>query len=206
MTLNRNIIEFAQDNAFEKDYIYHLYLFQCAHMTSSVLDTVWDFTGDELFDDRGFGFLHYWATCHINVIISVFGYGIWSWKLPQNKPKIITRKSSVHRNQGYVALGWSISLVIYIFIYIFFYENHCILIPSSLKLVPWGPIDNKPELVQVMTWREQAASHYLNKCRSKYRKTSNISRVLVGNKIVDHPDVVGASPVGAAPTTSSFYA
>ena len=39
---------------------------------------------------------------------------------------------------------------------------------------------------------------------SKYRKVSNIERTLVGNKIVDHSDVVGASPVGAAPTTSSF--
>ena len=37
-----------------------------------------------------------------------------------------------------------------------------------------------------------------------YRKISNIRRTLVGNKIVDHSDVVGASPVGAAPTTSSF--
>ena len=37
-----------------------------------------------------------------------------------------------------------------------------------------------------------------------YRKTSNISRTLVGNKIVDNSDVVGASSVGAAPTTSSF--
>ena len=37
-----------------------------------------------------------------------------------------------------------------------------------------------------------------------YRETSNIRRTLVGNKIVDHSDVVGASPVGAAPTTSSF--
>ena len=37
-----------------------------------------------------------------------------------------------------------------------------------------------------------------------YRKTSNIRRTLVDNKIVDHSDVVGASPVGAAPTTSSF--
>ena len=36
-----------------------------------------------------------------------------------------------------------------------------------------------------------------------YRKTPNISRTLVGSKIVDNPDVVGASPVGAAPTTSS---
>ena len=39
---------------------------------------------------------------------------------------------------------------------------------------------------------------------NKYRQTSDISRTLVGNKIVDHPDVVGASPVGAALTTSSF--
>ena len=37
-----------------------------------------------------------------------------------------------------------------------------------------------------------------------YRKISNIRRTLVGNTIVDHSDVVGASPVGAAPTTSSF--
>ena len=34
-------------------------------------------------------------------------------------------------------------------------------------------------------------------------KISNIRRTLVGNGIVDHSDVVGASPVGAAPTTSS---
>ena len=40
--------------------------------------------------------------------------------------------------------------------------------------------------------------------RPFYRKTSNISRTLVGNKIVDNSDKVGASPVGAAPTTSSF--
>ena len=37
-----------------------------------------------------------------------------------------------------------------------------------------------------------------------YRKNSNIRHTLVGNKIVDHSDVIGASPVGAAPTTSSF--
>ena len=37
-----------------------------------------------------------------------------------------------------------------------------------------------------------------------HRQVSNIRRSLVGNKIVDHPDVVVASPVGAAPTTSSF--
>ena len=36
----------------------------------------------------------------------------------------------------------------------------------------------------------------------KYRQISNISRNLVGNKIVDHWDVIEESPVGAAPTTS----
>ena len=40
---------------------------------------------------------------------------------------------------------------------------------------------------------------------AEYRQVSNISRTLVGNWIVDHSDVVGASPVGAAPTTSSFH-
>ena len=37
-----------------------------------------------------------------------------------------------------------------------------------------------------------------------YGKTSNISCTLVGNKIVDNSDVIGAAPVGTAPTTSSF--
>ena len=36
------------------------------------------------------------------------------------------------------------------------------------------------------------------------RHTSIIGHTLVGNKIVDHSDVVGASPAGAAPTPSSF--
>ena len=37
-----------------------------------------------------------------------------------------------------------------------------------------------------------------------YRQTSSISHALVGNKTVDHSDIVGASLIGAAPTTSSF--
>ena len=41
--------------------------------------------------------------------------------------------------------------------------------------------------------------------KNEYRQISNIRCTLAGNKIVDHSDVVGASsPVGAAPTTSSF--
>ena len=37
-----------------------------------------------------------------------------------------------------------------------------------------------------------------------YGQASNISRTLVGDKIAGYSDVVGASPVGAAPTKSSF--
>ena len=54
---------------------------------------------------------------------------------------------------------------------------------------------NKMQVVEILPHVKQGPT---------YRKTSNISRTLVGNKIVDNSDVVGASPVGAAPTTSSF--
>ena len=37
-----------------------------------------------------------------------------------------------------------------------------------------------------------------------YRQASNISRSLVVNKLVNHSNVVEASPVGAALTTTSF--
>ena len=37
-----------------------------------------------------------------------------------------------------------------------------------------------------------------------YRKTLDIRHTTVGNKNVDHSDVVGELPVGTVPTTSSF--
>ena len=45
--------------------------------------------------------------------------------------------------------------------------------------------------------------HWADLELGKYRQTPNISRTLC-NKIFDHSDVVGAAPVGTAPTTSSF--
>ena len=38
-----------------------------------------------------------------------------------------------------------------------------------------------------------------------YRQISNIRGTLVGNSFFDHSDEVGASPVDAASTTSSFF-
>ena len=66
---------------------------------------------------------------------------------------------------------------------------------SSAKWRPFCLGLNVLKLVVGRVWQQQG---------DDYRKTSNIRRTLVGNKIVDHSDVVGASPVGAAPTTSSF--
>ena len=47
-------------------------------------------------------------------------------------------------------------------------------------------------------------SECLKICKQNYCQTSDISHTWVGNKIFDHSDVVGALPVDAAPTTSSF--
>ena len=57
-----------------------------------------------------------------------------------------------------------------------------------------------------LEYESQTTKPFFSSCAkiSIYREVSNLSRTLVGNKIVDHSDVVGASPVGAAPTTSSF--
>ena len=54
------------------------------------------------------------------------------------------------------------------------------------------------------TWGRHGLGHTLIAYWSHYRKASNMRGTLVGNIIIDHSDVVGTSPVGAAPTTSSF--
>ena len=57
----------------------------------------------------------------------------------------------------------------------------------------------------ILFWTPSANLSYAKaRILKNYRKTSNIRLTLVGNKIVDHSDVVGASPVGVAPTTSSL--
>ena len=44
----------------------------------------------------------------------------------------------------------------------------------------------------------------LNSQKKSYLQISNISHTLVGNEIVDHSDIVGASTISTAPMTSSF--
>ena len=50
----------------------------------------------------------------------------------------------------------------------------------------------------------QASVHVYLCYRITVKPLINIRRTLVGNKTVDRSDAVGASPVGAAPTASSF--
>ena len=59
-------------------------------------------------------------------------------------------------------------------------------------------------LSQLGSIHEPPASPIAASCYQSYRQTPNISCTLVANKIVDHSDVVGASPLVTAPTTCSF--
>ena len=56
----------------------------------------------------------------------------------------------------------------------------------------------------VETTNSKTFDHCWDVQETAYRQIHNIKRTLVGNMIVDRSDVVGASPVGAAPTISSF--
>ena len=80
--------------------------------------------------------------------------------------------------------------------------NHC----SFIQIWFWSQVvlfHNDPVLFHIMPWG-QTGNNAVSWPILVYRKTSNISRTSVGNIIVDNSDVVGAPPVGAAPTTSSF--
>ena len=105
------------------------------------------------------------------------------------------------------------------FKWIFLNEDIWISLRISLRFVPRVRINNIPALVQIMVWRRPGdkplsepmmVSLLTHICVTRpqwvkataYCKTFNIKHTLVGNKIVDQSDVVGASPVSAAPTTS----
>ena len=70
-----------------------------------------------------------------------------------------------------------------------FVENEAILYDE----VAWCRTSHKPPYERMMTMVSDA-----------YRYTSKLSGTLAGNTIVDHSEVVGASPFGTAPTISSI--
>ena len=92
------------------------------------------------------------------------------------------------------------------------YESNCSQYTHvpTLKLIAWifwhfgTPAITVFVYSSVMRYMSWAWSKKTTLDQVFYRQVSNIRRTLVGKKIVDHSDVVGASPVDAAPTTSSF--
>ena len=79
--------------------------------------------------------------------------------------------------------------------------------PSTLWMERLHPLPYTRRNYTSTLWTQLRLSYTIVEVRAwmrHYRQVSNIRRTLVGNGIVDHSDVVGASPVGAAPTTSSF--
>ena len=71
------------------------------------------------------------------------------------------------------------------------YENN-----SYIRFSPIGEC-----YTMLYGYRTQKSKH---KGINKRSQVSNIRRTAIGNQIVDHSNIVGAPPVGAAPTTSSF--
>ena len=61
-------------------------------------------------------------------------------------------------------------------------------------------------LVVIGTWAliDPSDVNIFEATQRKYRQNSNARHPSIGNKIVDHSDVVEASHVGVSPTTSSF--
>ena len=97
-----------------------------------------------------------------------------------------------------------------------FYSRHS-LIMAGLGSISQGMYELKIEILR-QTWIDgiiipmlksrlrmsrQLSCRHIGASYLKYCQISNIRHTSTGNAFVDHSDVFGASPVGAAPTTSS---
>ena len=67
-------------------------------------------------------------------------------------------------------------------------------------LIQWGQVNIGLGDGFLPVWHKAITWTKMN-----YRQISNIKHTLLENKIIDHSDVVGASPVGAAATASSSW-
>ena len=82
-----------------------------------------------------------------------------------------------------------LDIFVYMNGYIAIIDEFCRRIRQYSSVLLHGPHNNR--LITQYKWNNHGS------------QTSDISYTLAGNKLADHSDVVGASPVGAAPTTSS---
>ena len=152
-----------------------------------------------------------YVNCHSSTIFTVtifIPYGHWNWKIltwlslwrirMRSILFLMGKHFDANTLTGFYHHGlypnvhqWRSSLILFLFV------------QAKQPRVPWLG----PNMVSIDLMRDQRSLDDVNgtpKGWRDYRKTSYIWRTLVSNKIVEHSDVVGASPVGAAPTTSSF--
>ena len=157
---------------------------------------------------------------NVNIINHLFG--LWGQFSSSGSAHAIVHRLNVYRVDVLKpTLLWIIDVCLketkgkisHIVFHVHAYQRHCKASdPTNLLCAKWN--HDIWDLLQICQWQTKCA--YLFCCcitvefdnwlwpENDYRQVSNIRRTLVGNKIVDHSDVVGASPVGAAPTTSSF--
>ena len=107
--------------------------------------------------------------------------------------EIPVQRTSNHGNAENVSIWW---------------HHHAIFAKDTLESLPAWRLMTMDKVICDIVLCNGSLTAVLSECWARnnviYRQTYNISRTLVGSMIVDHSDVVGASPVGAAPTTSSF--
>ena len=119
-----------------------------------------------------------------------------AWHRPGDKPLSASMMISLLTHICVTRLQWVKSIARRCYFY-----NVCFPLRLYVQTSLWSFPRPSSSIWSCRTYKNNAKSV---KYWYTYRQTSNISHTLVGNKIVDHSDVVGASPAGAAPTASSF--
>ena len=113
--------------------------------------------------------------------------------------------ASVQKTARPQAITWVNDGLANRYIYASLRLNESKLILFNLLLWMWDASDFISDIIRKWGVASTIVLILASMCyKNKYRKVSNIRRTLVGNKIADYSDVIGASPVGAAPTTSLF--
>ena len=133
------------------------------------------FSARRYFSNYSLPSLEKWQEIHVYIYIFVFDAKFSSIGVDKNSP------GDTH--QGFLYI-W------YIYIYIFVFDAKF----SSVGVDKNSPGDTHQGFLYI--WYNSLIRIYIVK--------AHISHTLVGTKLVDDSDVVGASPVGAAPTTPSF--
>ena len=120
---------------------------------------------------------------------------------------------SQEASEGDTLIQWNLSVTttcVKILLSVIFFQ-YCVLMKTegiNLLLLAISALwsSSRWPLATKMSSRRQRSIPLGGRYRqvSLYRQTCNIRRTLIGDYILDHSDLVGASPVGAAPCTSSF--